>query len=90
MPAWAAWGEVIRAHRIPIYGIDSDGFIGELIPLWIETGINACDPIEVAARNDIVAFRAQFGKRMALNPDFSQKTQKRAVLSGIIGLPQTN
>ena len=65
MPAWAAWGEVIRAHDVPVYGMDSDGFIGELIPLWIEAGINACDPIEVAAHNDIVAFREQFGRRMA-------------------------
>ena len=49
MPVWKRWGEVIRAHGIPIYACDSDGFIGELIPLWIEAGINACDPIEVAA-----------------------------------------
>jgi len=34
--------------------MDSDGFIGQLIPLWIEAGINVCDPVEVAAGNDIV------------------------------------
>lgn len=45
--------------------MDSDGYIGELIPLWIESGINACDPVEVAAGNDIVVFRKIFGRNMA-------------------------
>ena len=65
LPAWGAWGEVIRKYSVPVYAMDSDGFIGELIPLWIEAGINACDPIEVAAHNDIVAFRKEFGRTIA-------------------------
>jgi uroporphyrinogen decarboxylase len=78
MPAWAAWGEVIRSHGVPVYAMDSDGFIGELIPLWIEAGINACDPIEVAAHNDIVAFRERFGSRMA----YRGGVDKRAMAAG--------
>jgi len=65
LPAWRTWGEVVRSRSVPVYAMDSDGFIGELIPLWMEAGINACDPIEVAAHNDIVAFRERFGTRMA-------------------------
>jgi len=65
LPTWQRWGEVIRGAGVPIYACDSDGFIGDLIPLWLEAGINACDPIEVAAGNDIVAFRKRFGKNMA-------------------------
>lgn len=64
-PCWKAWGETIRNAGVPIYAVDSDGYIGELIPLWIESGVNVCDPIEVAAGNDIVAFRKRFGKAMA-------------------------
>jgi uroporphyrinogen decarboxylase len=45
--------------------MDSDGHIGELIPIWIEAGMNVCDPLEVAAGNDIIAFRRQFGRKMA-------------------------
>lgn len=78
MPAWHAWGEVVRSHGVPIYAMDSDGFIGELIPLWIEAGINACDPIEVAAHNDIVVFRDQFGRRMA----YRGGVDKRAMAVG--------
>jgi len=65
LPTWKRWGEFIRKNNIPIYDCDSDGYIGELIPLWIEAGINVCDPIEVAAGNDIVEFRRKFGKNMA-------------------------
>ena len=65
LPCYLRWGEILRRHKVPIYAMDSDGHIGELIPIWIEAGINACDPIEVAAGNDIVAFRRRFGRNMA-------------------------
>jgi uroporphyrinogen decarboxylase len=65
MPSWKAWSRQVRRAGCPIVDIDSDGYIGELIPLWIESGLNVCDPIEVAAHCDIVAFRRQFGRRMA-------------------------
>lgn len=65
LPVYQRWGEIILRHKVPIYAMDSDGHIGELIPIWIEGGMNACDPIEVAAGNDIVAFRKQFGRNMA-------------------------
>lgn len=65
LPTWQQWGQLVREAGVPIYAIDSDGFIGELIPIWIEAGLNCCDPIEVAAGNDIVQFRNTFGKKMA-------------------------
>lgn len=75
LPVWVQWGKVIKEAGIEIYAIDSDGYIGELIPLWIEAGINCCDPIEVAAGNDIVQFRKDFGKDMA----FRGGVDKRAI-----------
>ncbi len=65
LPVWETWGQIIKKAGVPVYACDSDGFIGELIPLWIEAGINACDPIEVAAGNDINEFRRTFGEKMA-------------------------
>jgi uroporphyrinogen decarboxylase len=78
LPVWKRWGEIIRGAGVPVYAMDSDGFIGELIPLWIEAGINACDPIEVAAGNDIVDFRKRFGKNMA----YRGGVDKRAMAKG--------
>jgi uroporphyrinogen decarboxylase len=65
MPSWKEWTRKVRKAGCPIVDVDSDGFIGELIPLWIESGINACDPIEVAAHCDILDFRRRFGREMA-------------------------
>ena len=65
LPSYQRWGEILRRHKVPVYAMDSDGYIGELIPIWIEAGINACDPIEAAAGNDIAAFRKRFGRNMA-------------------------
>ena len=65
LPTYQRWGEIIRNAGCPIYFVDSDGHVGELIPIWMEAGINACGPIEVAAGNDIVEFRRRFGRGMA-------------------------
>lgn len=78
LPCWKKWGDIIREAGVPLYGVDSDGFIGELIPLWIEAGVNYCDPIEVAAHNDINLFRKTFGKKMA----YSGGVDKRSIAAG--------
>jgi uroporphyrinogen decarboxylase len=78
VPGWTAWSRKVRAAGCPIVDMDSDGFVGELIPLWIESGINVCDPIEVAAHCDIVDFRRRFGRRMA----YRQGIDKRCIAKG--------
>jgi len=78
MPSWSAWSAQLRSAGVPIIDEDSDGFVGELIPLWIESGITVCDPLEVAAGNDIVAMRSEFGRQIA----FRQGIDKRAIAKG--------
>ncbi|MHC4418633.1 MAG: uroporphyrinogen decarboxylase/cobalamine-independent methonine synthase family protein [Planctomycetota bacterium] len=78
MPCWQKWGQLIRGAGVPIYAIDSDGYIGELIPIWIESGVNCCDPIEVAAGNNLSEFRKQFGKHMA----YRGGVDKRLIAAG--------
>jgi len=77
-PAYDRWIPEIRRSGCPIIDMDSDGYIGELIPIWIEAGINVCDPIEVAAHNDIVQFRERFGHRMG----YTGGIDKRAIAAG--------
>ena len=50
-PGWAKWCQAIKASGCPIVDVDSDGYVAEIIPEWIEAGINCCDPMEVAAGN---------------------------------------
>lgn len=77
-PCYRQWNEIIKSNHCPVYMMDSDGYIGELLPIWIESGINACDPVEVAAGNDINEFRKAFGKKMA----FLGGVDKRAIAKG--------
>jgi uroporphyrinogen decarboxylase len=77
-PAWKRWATEASQAGVPIIDEDSDGYIGELIPIWIEAGFNVCDPIEVAAGNDIVEYRKTFGKKIA----FRQGVDKRSIAKG--------
>lgn len=77
LPTWKRWGELIRGAGVPVYAMDSDGFVGELIPFWIEAGVNVCDPIEVAAGNDINAFRKKFGRNMAYRGGVDKRAMAR-------------
>ncbi|MFW6061422.1 MAG: hypothetical protein ACOC93_01310 [Planctomycetota bacterium] len=83
-PSYDRWVAQARAARVPIVDMDSDGYVGELIPIWIESGINVCDPMEVAAHNDIVACREQFGRQMA----YRGGVDKRAMARGGSALRQ--
>jgi hypothetical protein len=78
LPAWSRWTGEIRGAGVPVVDMDSDGRIDELIPLWIEAGINVCDPIEVAAGNDLNEFRRTFGRKMA----YTGGVDKRAMAKG--------
>ena len=77
-PGWARWSRLLREAGCRLIDMDSDGYVGELIPIWIESGINVCDPIEVAAHNDINEFRSLFGREIA----FRQGVDKRAIARG--------
>jgi uroporphyrinogen decarboxylase len=78
LPCWRAWGDLCRGAGVPIYQVDSDGHVGSLIPVWIEAGFNCNTPQEVAAGNDLPAYRRRFGERMA----YEGGIDKRAMASG--------
>ena len=78
LPVYQRWVPEIKKGGCPIISLDSDGYIAELIPLWIEAGINCCEPMEVAAGNDIVEYRRVYGKKMA----YRGGIDKRAIAKG--------
>jgi uroporphyrinogen decarboxylase len=77
MPSWKRWSRQLRTAGCPLVDVDSDGFIEELIPLWIESRIDVCEPIEVAAYNDIVSFRERFGRQMAYRGGVDKQAMAR-------------
>ncbi|MDI7275535.1 MAG: uroporphyrinogen decarboxylase family protein [Anaerolineae bacterium] len=79
LPAYRRWVELIRAHcQRVVIEVDSDGYVADLIPIWLEAGINCCSPMEVAAGNDLVAYRRLYGRRLA----YQGGIDKRAIAAG--------
>ena len=78
LPCYKRWGELLRQHNVPVYGIDSDGDVATLISVWIDAGVKVIDPMEVAAGIDLPALRAVYGKRMA----FRCGVDKRCIAAG--------
>jgi len=77
-PAYDQWIDQGKAAGVEVFFMDSDGRVDELIPIWIESGINVCGPMEVAAGNDLLALRERFGRKMA----FIGGIDKRALAAG--------
>ena len=76
--SYKSWVSIVKKAGCPIIEVDSDGYVVELIPVWIESGINCNSPVEVAAHNDIVKFRRLYGKEMA----YKQGIDKRIIARG--------
>lgn len=78
LPAWKQWITALKNAGCPVVTIDSDGYIGELIPLWIEAGFNGTWPVEAAAGNDLPAYRETYGRRLA----YGGGVDKRSLAAG--------
>jgi hypothetical protein len=78
LPSYLKWNGLCKQYGVPVIDMDSDGFVEDLVPVWIDGSINACDPMEVAAGNDINRFRKLFGRNMA----YSGGIDKRAIAKG--------
>ena len=78
MPRYRQITDLLHKNGIDIIFVDSDGNINKLIPLWLECGINFFWPLEVAAGNDVVALRKEYGKNVIL----AGGMDKRELLKG--------
>ncbi len=58
---------------IDLHIMDSDGDIRQLIPLWLECGINVVCPNEVAAGMDVVRLRDEYGHDLAMTGGFDKR-----------------
>jgi uroporphyrinogen-III decarboxylase len=66
MPRYRRVTDALRKHDVDIIFVDSDGNIEKLLPLWMEVGVNMIWPLEIAAGNDPVALRKEYGKDLIL------------------------
>jgi hypothetical protein len=57
---------LLRRHGVDLILLDSDGHVDELIPIWLDGGINILWPLEVASDMDPLQIRRKYGHNLAL------------------------
>ena len=82
LPQYLRVTERLHLAGIDVLMLDSDGNVEELIPCWLDVGINFIYPMEVAAGMDVVAMRKKFGKDLRI----AGGMDKRVLASGRAGI----
>jgi uroporphyrinogen decarboxylase len=78
LPRYKKITDLLHSYGVDVIFLDSDGNLNELVPLWLEVGINFIWPFEVAAGNDAVAIRKKYGKDLIIGGTID----KRALIKG--------
>ncbi|MBA7552799.1 hypothetical protein ES705_45375 [subsurface metagenome] len=78
MPRYKKITDLLHSYGVDVIFLDSDGNVEQLVPLWLEVGINFIWPFEVAAGNDAVALRKKYGKDLIIGGTID----KRALITG--------
>ena len=56
----------LKSKGVKHIGLDSDGNIWELIPIWLDAGLTQLWPFEVQSGMDVVKVRKEFGRDLAI------------------------
>ena len=78
LPRYRKVVDFLRGRGVKYIGLDSDGQIDPLIPVWLDAGLNCLYPFEVQAGMDVLAVRKKYGKELRLWGG----VDKRALASG--------
>jgi uroporphyrinogen decarboxylase len=62
-----------RAHGVRLFGLDSDGNIDPLIPVWMDSGIDILYPFELQAGMQVVALRRKYGRGLRMWGGFDKR-----------------
>ncbi len=74
VPHYRRIADLLHRYGVDIIWVDCDGKIDELIPLWLEAGINTMFPLEVGVWGaDPIAYRRQYGKDLRLMGGFDKR-----------------
>ena len=72
-PYYRRIAAISAQHNVDLHWMDSDGDISELIPLWLDGGINIFYPCEVAAGMDVAKLRSDYGTAIGLIGGFDKR-----------------
>jgi hypothetical protein len=79
VPHYRQISDLVRSHGVEVIWLDCDGKIDELIPLWLDAGINCMFPIEVGTwRADPVKYRQEYGRDLLMMGGFDKRILARS------------
>jgi uroporphyrinogen decarboxylase len=77
LPRYQRITDLARSKGIDTIFVDSDGDVSQLIPLWLQAGINGIYPMEVAAGMDVVKLRREYGKDLLMTGGIDKRVLAR-------------
>ena len=66
LPRYKRVVDFLRGRGVPFIGLDSDGMMDSLIPVWMDAGLNFLYPFEVQAGMDVLAVRRKYGRELRI------------------------
>lgn len=66
LPRYRRVTEFLRRRGVRYIGLDSDGQIDSLIPVWMDAGLNFLYPFEVQCGMDVLAVRRKYGRDLRI------------------------
>ena len=66
LPRYRRVAEFLRGRGVRYIGLDSDGQVDPLIPIWMEAGLNFLYPFEVQCGMDVSAVRRKYGRQLRI------------------------
>jgi uroporphyrinogen decarboxylase len=78
LPRYCRVVEYARSRGVPWISLDSDGRVDQLVPIWLDAGINFLYPFECAAGMDVTVMRRQYGRKLRMY----MGVDKRALAQG--------
>ncbi len=78
VPHYRRISDLARKHGVDIIWVDCDGKIDDLIPHWLDAGINCMFPIEIGNWADPVDLRRRFGRDLLMMGGFDKHVLARS------------
>ncbi|NIA22348.1 MAG: hypothetical protein GWP05_10385, partial [Anaerolineaceae bacterium] len=66
LPRYRKVVEFLRGRGVNYVGLDSDGQMDSLIPVWLDAGLNFLYPFEVQAGMDVLQVRRKYGQELRI------------------------
>lgn len=66
LPRYRRVADMLRQRGVKYIGLDSDGQMASLIPVWLDAGLNFLYPFEVQAGMDVLEVRREYGRDLRI------------------------